>query len=67
MLKLLPHSGHYIPTQDDYDELIEGWSDAGLDLSEVTHNPLEVARGSFTPICSHLLFLPSVLRRRSAE
>ena len=29
-----PHSGHYVPTQSEYDALIDSWRGAGLDLSE---------------------------------
>ena len=31
--KLSPHSGHYIPTQAEYDALLDDWRRAGLDLS----------------------------------
>ena len=31
--KLSPHSGHYIPTQDEYDALLADWRRLGLDLS----------------------------------
>ena len=32
--RITPHSGHYVPTQAEYDALIESWRRAGLDLSE---------------------------------
>ena len=32
--KVTPHSGHYVPTQAEYDALIDSWRGAGLDLSE---------------------------------
>jgi len=31
--KVSPHSGHYVPTQAEYDALIECWRQDGLDLS----------------------------------
>ena len=31
--KLSPHSGHYIPTQDEYDALLADWRRLGLDLT----------------------------------
>mmetsp|Transcript_16714 Transcript_16714/g.38273 ORF Transcript_16714/g.38273 Transcript_16714/m.38273 type:complete len:424 (-) Transcript_16714:206-1477(-) len=31
--KVSPHSGHYVPTQEEYDALIDGWRRDGLDLS----------------------------------
>ena len=31
--KISPHSGHYVPTQPEYDALIECWQKDGLDLS----------------------------------
>ena len=34
VLKVTPHSGHYVPTQAEYDALIESWRQAGLDLSQ---------------------------------
>ena len=32
--KVTPHSGHYVPTQVEYDRLLDGWREAGLDLSQ---------------------------------
>ena len=32
--RITPHSGHYVPTQAEYDALIESWRHAGLDLAE---------------------------------
>ena len=34
MLKVTPHSGHYVPTQAEYDSLVAEWRRDGLDLSE---------------------------------
>jgi hypothetical protein len=33
VLRVTPHSGHYVPSQAEYDALIEHWRRAGLDLS----------------------------------
>jgi hypothetical protein len=33
VLKLTPHSGHYVPTEAEYTALINAWREAGLDLS----------------------------------
>ena len=34
LLKVTPHSGHYVPTQAEYDALVSSWEHEGLDLSE---------------------------------
>ena len=34
VLKVTPHSGHYVPTQAEYDSLVAEWRRDGLDLSE---------------------------------
>lgn len=34
VLQVTPHSGHYVPTQAEYDVLLDDWRQAGLDLSE---------------------------------
>lgn len=34
VLALTPHSGHYVPTQAEYDNLVADWRRDGLDLSE---------------------------------
>ena len=34
VLALTPHSGHYVPTQTEYDHLVADWRRDGLDLSE---------------------------------
>ena len=34
VLALTPHSGHYVPTQAEYDNLVANWRRDGLDLSE---------------------------------
>ena len=33
ILMVTPHSGHYVPTQAEYDLLLESWRQQGLDLS----------------------------------
>ena len=33
LLSVSPHSGHYVPTQAEYDEVIDDWRARGLDLS----------------------------------
>lgn len=33
VLMVSPHSGHYVPTQAEYDALLQGWAEVGLDLS----------------------------------
>lgn len=40
VLEISPHSGHYVPTQAEYDELVEAWSQAGLDLTETNFRGL---------------------------
>eukprot|EP00966_Prymnesium_polylepis_P283912 6558859-Prymnesium_polylepis.1 len=34
VVSVSPHSGHYIPTQPEYDDIVESWTGAGLDLSK---------------------------------
>lgn len=34
LLKVTPHSGHYVPTQAEYDALISNWQQEGLDMSK---------------------------------
>ena len=36
VLMVSPHSGHYVPTQAEYDALLESWRVAGLDLSQAS-------------------------------
>ena len=33
VLKITPHSGHYVPTEAEYEALLESWRRDGLDLS----------------------------------
>lgn len=34
LLRVTPHSGHYVPTQAEYDALISSWQQEGLDMSK---------------------------------
>lgn len=37
--KLTPHSGHYMPSQDDIQNMIRDWEQKGVDFSQVKIKP----------------------------